>query len=412
MKKFIILFLVIFLSSLSLTYMWENVGPSDLQVNYFNTVFYNILVEILCSSDGILINEGGTWVEYPYGFLPAWSAVGLDPNNILVLIGDGSWSDGVYKFNLSTLQFDVAEWIPFPNFMLYCTINNTYYAGGLYGMWESTDGLNWSEVGYFNLKDCVAMAYFENHLVVAADNEIFYSPDIGATWNLAFSPIISDLAFQNNGTLYGIFPDCSNSSGLWSSNDYGESWNVEFYADLMSSVGIDIEGNIFVGWEYPGTEGFALWDTVSHELEFFNEGLPNLNINKITYHPYIECLNVICCTDSGSYMLTDYVGVGYKENELEISNYKLQNYPNPFNPETTIKFSIQNESHIELLVFNIKGQKVKQLVSYIRQLPEGQHSVVWDGRDENNQSVGSGIYFYKLRVDGKAEAVKKCLLLK
>ncbi len=89
-----------------------------------------------------------------------------------------------------------------------------------------------------------------------------------------------------------------------------------------------------------------------------------------------------------------------------------RNYPNPFNPTTTISFSIPKESNIELSIYNIKGQKVKQLVSYIRQLPEGQHSIVWDGTDDNNQPVGSGIYFYKLKVNGKTEAGRKCLLLK
>ncbi len=411
MKKLIILFLVIFLSSLSFAYMWENIGPSDLQVNNFNTVFYNILVEILCSSNGIHINEGSNWIEYTCVSLPAWSAIGLDPNNILVLFGDGSWSDGVYKFNLSTHLFYVAEFIPFPNFMLYCTINNTYYAGGLNGMWKSTDGLNWSEIVYFNLKDCVAMEYFENHLVVSADNEIYYSTDIGVTWNLAQpgSPIISDLAFDNVGILYGIFPGTSYSSGLWISNDFGESWNVEFYSDCMSSVGLDTEDNIFVGWEIPGTEGVALWDPILHELEFFTEGLPNLNINKITYHPYIESLNIVCCTDSGAYMLTDYTGVGFEENELEITNNKLQNYPNPFNPTTTISFSLQNNSNVEISIYNIKGQRVKQLVS--DQLASGEHSVVWNGKDDNYQPVGSGVYFYKLKA-GDFQKVRKMVLMK
>jgi hypothetical protein len=421
MKKMIILFLLIFLSSLSFAYMWESIGPSNLQVNNFNTVFYNILVEILCSSNGILINEGGNWVEYPYSGLPAWSTVGLDPNNILVLLGDGSWSDGIYKFNLSTHQFDVAEWIPFPNFILSCTINNTYYAGGLYGIWESTDGMNWSEIVYFNLKDCVAMAYFENHFVVSADSEIYYSPDSGVTWNIAQpgSPIICDLVFDEVGTLYGIFPGYSNSSGLWSSNDFGESWNVEFCSNLMSSVGLDAEDNIFVGWEHPGTEGFALWDPVSHELEFFNDGLPNLNINKITYNPYIESLNVICCTDSGAYMLTDYVGVGFEEDELEITNYKLQNYPNPFNPETTIFFSIaQTSSFVTIEIYNIKCQKIKTLNTFpngslgTNSAMESLHHGIWDGTDQNNKPVSSSIYFYQLKVDGKQINTKKCLLLK
>jgi hypothetical protein len=299
---------------------------------------------------------------------------------------------------------------PLTSLMLYCTINNTYYAGGLYGMWESSDGLNWSEIVYFNLKNCVAMAYFENHFVVSADSEIYYSHDTGATWNLVQpgSPLISDLAFHANGILYGIFPGPSNSSGLWSSNDFGESWNVEFWSNFMSSVGLDAEDNIFVGWEHPGTEGVALWDPVSHELEFFNDGLPNLNINKITYNPYIESLNVICCTDSGAYMLTDYTGVGFEENELDIKNYKLQNYPNPFNPETTISFSVaQTSSFVTLEIYNIKCQKIKKYSIF-----NNQSSIIWDGTDENNQTVSSGVYLYQLKVDGKQIDTKRCLLLK
>ncbi len=86
-----------------------------------------------------------------------------------------------------------------------------------------------------------------------------------------------------------------------------------------------------------------------------------------------------------------------------------QNYPNPFNPTTTISFSIPKDSKVELSIYNIKGQKVKQLIS--DQLSTGQHSVVWDGRDENNKPVGSGIYFYKLKV-GDFKRVKKMVLMK
>ena len=81
-----------------------------------------------------------------------------------------------------------------------------------------------------------------------------------------------------------------------------------------------------------------------------------------------------------------------------------QNYPNPFNPATTIKFSIQNDSKVELTIYNIKGQLVKTLVNKV--LPAGEHSVVWDG-----EGFSSGIYFYKLKA-GDFQKVKKMILVK
>ena len=95
--------------------------------------------------------------------------------------------------------------------------------------------------------------------------------------------------------------------------------------------------------------------------------------------------------------------------QSSISNLQLSNFPNPFNPTTTISFSIPEESHAELSIFNIKGQRVKQLIN--DQLSTGEHSVVWDGRDENNKPVGSGVYFYKLKAGGFRE-VRKMILLK
>jgi len=87
-----------------------------------------------------------------------------------------------------------------------------------------------------------------------------------------------------------------------------------------------------------------------------------------------------------------------------------QNYPNPFNPTTTIEFSIKNNSKVELAIFNIKGQKIKTLSH--NEFTKGSHSIIWNGDDELGNSVSSGIYYYKLNVNGKTEVVKKCLLLK
>jgi len=88
----------------------------------------------------------------------------------------------------------------------------------------------------------------------------------------------------------------------------------------------------------------------------------------------------------------------------------IGNYPNPFNPNTTINFSIPTESNVNITVYNIKGQTVKMLTN--ENYSRGNHQVNWHGKDSYDNSVTSGVYFYKLSVDGKEKDIKRMLLLK
>jgi len=101
----------------------------------------------------------------------------------------------------------------------------------------------------------------------------------------------------------------------------------------------------------------------------------------------------------------------FAQNDLPESTIFLNNYPNPFNPETTISFNLTAEDakNAKLEIYNLKGQKIKTLYPF----PSGSlgtKSVVWNGTNENNQPVSSGIYFYKLNIQNSS--VKKMLLLK
>lgn len=90
--------------------------------------------------------------------------------------------------------------------------------------------------------------------------------------------------------------------------------------------------------------------------------------------------------------------------------YELeQNYPNPFNPTTAIGFSIANESHVNLEIFNVVGQKVITLVD--NTLPAGKHVFYWSGKEENGRQTSSGIYFYRLTA-GTFVDTKKMILIK
>jgi hypothetical protein len=81
-----------------------------------------------------------------------------------------------------------------------------------------------------------------------------------------------------------------------------------------------------------------------------------------------------------------------------------QNYPNPFNPTTTIKYDLAKDSHVDLQVFNILGQRVATLANEGQE--SGHHSVQW-----NASHFASGVYFYRLET-GSFTSVKKLLLLK
>jgi hypothetical protein len=84
-------------------------------------------------------------------------------------------------------------------------------------------------------------------------------------------------------------------------------------------------------------------------------------------------------------------------------------YPNPFNPQTTISFNLPETEPISLSIFNLKGQKVRELFSGI--LNAGNHNFVWNGTDSSGREVSSGIYFTRMET-GIQERTCKMMLIK
>jgi hypothetical protein len=91
-------------------------------------------------------------------------------------------------------------------------------------------------------------------------------------------------------------------------------------------------------------------------------------------------------------------------------NSLAQNYPNPFNPQTTIAFSLKENAHVSLKVYNVAGQLVRTLVNENR-VAGVYTDVQWDGRSDSGSLVSSGVYFYKL-VSKNFSMTKKMVLLK
>ena len=84
--------------------------------------------------------------------------------------------------------------------------------------------------------------------------------------------------------------------------------------------------------------------------------------------------------------------------------YNLENaYPNPFNPSTTIKFSLPEFSEVILIIYNAKGQVVKNLINKI--YPPGVHRLRWDAEEQ-----ASGMYFLRFKTDNYTRNQKLILI--
>lgn len=96
-------------------------------------------------------------------------------------------------------------------------------------------------------------------------------------------------------------------------------------------------------------------------------------------------------------------------NTIPVESYLGNNFPNPFNPSTTIQYGLNSTGNVRVTIYNSRGQLVRTLVNTT--MPAGTHTVVWNGKDNANRVVSSGIYFIRMETrDGIL--TRKALMLK
>ena len=122
-----------------------------------------------------------------------------------------------------------------------------------------------------------------------------------------------------------------------------------------------------------------------------------------TYYYKLTAVDTLGFESSPSVELMYECTSGINEN-VPLTTELFQNYPNPFNPETSIKFTLASNSNVSLTVYNYKGEKVVGLM-------DGKLKAGYYNTSFNASKLVSGVYYYTLKVDGKA-MTKKMMLLK
>ena len=165
----------------------------------------------------------------------------------------------------------------------------------------------------------------------------------------------------------------------------------------IGGEGYDFEGDY-------GTKGCYAYDSGAYEgIAFFGTGGDAADMEAEAQ------------TTNGQYRVTgpcseeDTAVIETRTTPVPQAFALMQNYPNPFNSSTVIHFDLPTSDIVDLSIYNIAGQQVATLAQGMRQA--GTHVINWNGNDDNEHALASGLYFYRLQ-SSTQQQTRKLLLLR
>ncbi|HAQ62260.1 TPA: hypothetical protein DCR49_09750 [Candidatus Delongbacteria bacterium] len=365
----------------------NNFMPANINemFDWYNTLAPN-------DSIGTDINGNTVYSEYPlnFPFFPSQIDVTCTENNFVHVIA---------KVEASTTEYD--NLIRFDT--NYEKVVKAYY--DIIGEITET-GVVWQNISFIGNNMGIDDFHYEWYMgagsVGYAGNGVIY-----ATWWDRPEIRWQDNPYIHQQYLYiddAFFSYSADNGKTWSfdktvtfPNEYvpGEEYELRYVHNLTKTAGLH-EG----GWSVsthgtnvaPGTNDGVL--TVYAACQYYDETNPVLDPPE-SFEDYQQFLKVWKITGTGTGIETEQVSM-IKDFTLE------QNYPNPFNPSTEIRFALQNDSKVKLSVYNTKGELVANLKN--EKMLKGSHSVNFDA-----SAFNSGVYFYKLEVNGFSETKKMVL---
>ncbi|MFZ1517793.1 MAG: T9SS type A sorting domain-containing protein [Ignavibacteriaceae bacterium] len=346
---------------------------------------------------------------------------------------------GLFKIFKNDFSFEKIYQLDYWNYFISVLVinENEILAGTNSGIIESRDGgKTWAE----NSLDSSYIEFItmdENGIIYTGWNPIYKSTDSGKNWELLNNQLY---AYNFYITLSGKFL-AGTDRGIYLSEDNGINWILSGfnYGDITAIAGNNSESPIFIGGSdrlqgvyYSENEGYD-WDYLNNSdsvkdirailpinrsiiyLGSFPFGLFKYNLLNSSLEHLNLPVNIITslALDSLGYLYAGTYGVYKTTNPVDSmkflrnSNYNFslsQNYPNPFNANTTIEYSIESPSEVNISVFNILGEKISEIYNSFQD--KGNYKLNF-----NSNSLSSGIYFYQMRTHKFCET-KKMILLK
>lgn len=198
--------------------------------------------------------------------------------------------------------------------------------------------------------------------------------------------------------------------------DLGWTLNLESLLYPPQNLsGVNQNGAVLLNWNLPVT------DYAVNAIHIYRDGVEiavsTENMFSYTDYPTTNCTYeyyVKAKYSHGFSVASNSVNVycsvaADDQTQVPATDLKLSSAPNPFSQNTGLSLELSKAGELEMVIYNLKGQQVRHLHS--QNLAAGQHKLNWDGRNDQNQPLSSGIYLIKASSNGQV-ASQKVLLLK
>ncbi|MCD4818103.1 MAG: choice-of-anchor J domain-containing protein [Candidatus Cloacimonetes bacterium] len=331
---------------------------------------------------------------------------------------------------------------------------------------NDSDGYNWEVSadwgGNNDSAHCMTSASYRNDVGALFPDNWLISPalTIGGTSELHFWVAAQDPAWAAE-QYYVKVSTSGDQISDFTTTIHSEVLSIDTYTEVVLSLSDFAGQTIYLAWQHADVtdmfwmnlDDISIMNTATREVSFsadfetvksvrqFKSGNSFRNENyrdrELTgYNVYLDGNLVADNISETEYLFID-LGIGetyaagvaavYTNGTSEIVEIEIyitdtidngingivtklgSNYPNPFNPETKINFSTKESGNVIIEIFNPKGQKVKILTN--KSFDKGNHSIIWNGLDEHNNRVSSGVYLYKMKTK-EYNSTQKMILMK
>jgi hypothetical protein len=184
---------------------------------------------------------------------------------------------------------------------------------------------------------------------------------------------------------------------------------VESYESVLVTVhDVQVSSLNEFDWTINDGSGACLIDDDACALDsFFAEITPGSTFERVTgFFTYSFGTYKIELRDSSDF--EGFVGV---RGDSPVGPYEFSlgpNYPNPFNASTRIAYTLPKTLPVKLVIYDLNGRLVRELVNGTQ--IAGEHTAIWNGRDNFGHSAASGIYFYRIKAGDMLRSQKMVLL--